>query len=95
MVESRKTRLISMMYWIYVLENENCRWYIGQTSNLLVRLKRHNDQKVKSTKNRGHWNIIYKEELLTRAQALKREEYLKSGAGRKFLKEVLGGGAPQ
>jgi len=95
MVESRRTRLISMKCWVYVLKNESGRWYIGQTSNLEARLKRHNDQKVKSTKNRGHWNIIYKEELLTRAQALKREEYLKSGAGRKFLKEILGGGAPR
>ena len=78
-----------MNYFVYVLENEIGRWYIGQTNDLVARIRRHNDQKVKSTKNRGHWNIIYKEELLTRSKALKREEFLKSGVGRKFLKELL------
>ena len=84
-----------MNYWVYVLENEGNRWYIGQTNNLEKRFERHNSQKVKSTKNRGKWNIIYKEKVLTRSEALRREEYLKSGAGRKFLKEILGWGAPR
>lgn len=78
-----------MNYWVYVLESEEGRWYIGQTNNLELRITKHNNQKVKSTKNRGFWNIVYKEKLKTRSEALKREEYLKSGAGRKLLKKLL------
>lgn len=88
MVESRKTRL-TKMYYVYVLENENGRWYIGHTDNLKARVRRHNNQKVKSTKNRGVWRIIYKEFLSTRSEAMRREEYLKSGAGRAFIKKFL------
>lgn len=82
-------------YWVYVLENEKSRWYIGQTNNLGLRVAKHNNQKVKSTKNRGVWKLVYKEKLLTRSEALKREEYLKSGAGRKYLKEILSSKAPR
>lgn len=78
-----------MKFWIYVLENENGRWYIGQTSNLELRMERHNNQKVKSTKNRGHWKLIYEQTVNTRSEALKIEEYWKSGSGRKYLKELL------
>lgn len=77
------------IYWVYVLENELSRWYIGSTGNLEFRLKRHNNQRVKSTKNRGIWNIIYKENCKTRSEVMRREEYLKSGAGRKLLKDLL------
>jgi len=84
-----------MNFFVYVLENENGRWYIGQTNNLRLRFSKHIGQKVKSTKNRGKWNIIYKESFSSRSLAMRREEYLKSGAGRKFLKEILRGGTPQ
>ncbi len=77
------------MYWVYVLENEKGRWYIGQTNNLGLRITKHNDQKVKSTKNRGLWKLIYKEDFKTRSEALRKEEYLKSGAGRAFIKGLL------
>ena len=90
MVESRFTRLTKMNYWVYVLENEKGRWYIGQTNNLELRIERHNNQKVKSTKNRGYWKLIYKERFKLRSEALKREKFLKSGAGRAFLKKLLG-----
>ena len=83
-----------MNFFVYVLENEKGRWYIGQTNNLGLRIAKHNDQKVHSTKNRGVWKLIYKEEIKIRAEALRKEEYLKSGAGRKFLKEILRDRAP-
>jgi len=76
-------------YWIYVLENEIGRWYIGQTNNWKLRIEKHNSQKVKSTKNRGIWKLIYKKGFKTRSEAMRHEEYLKSGAGRRYLKELL------
>ena len=77
------------MYWVYALENEKGRWYIGQTNNLELRIDKHNGQKVKSTKNRGVWSLIYKKKFQARSEAMRYEEYLKSGSGRAFLKKLL------
>ena len=37
----------------------------------------------------GPWKLIYYESYLEQADALGREKYLKSGAGRRFLKAQL------
>jgi|TARA_B100001971_G_C17661703_1_gene273125 putative endonuclease len=45
---------------------------------------------VKSTKPKRPWNLLYKESFRTRTDARKREKYLKSAAGRRFRKEIMG-----
>ena len=35
------------------------------------------------------WKVIYHEEFPTRAEAMQKEKWLKSGAGRKELKKIL------
>ena len=77
------------MYFVYVLENSSRGWYIGQTDDLTRRLERHNMDMVKSTKNHGPWNIVYSETCNTRREAMQREEYLKSGRGRIYLKSKI------
>ncbi len=57
------------------------------------RLKRHNGilkNKLKSftSKNKGDWKLIYKEEIDTRKKAIKRERQLKSYQGRKFIRSI-------
>lgn len=42
-----------------------------------------------ATSYRGPWTLIYYEAYLDQADARGREKYLKSGAGRKFLKAQL------
>ncbi len=68
---------------------------MGQTSNLDLRLKRHNGElrgKINSFthKNLGPWMVVYKEEFSTRKEAIKREKELKSFKGREFIKNLLG-----
>jgi putative endonuclease len=85
------------MFYVYVIKNSlNGKIYIGQTSNLEKRLKRHNGQlfnKRKSftykNKGSGEWILVYKEEFEERKDALKREKELKSFQGRKFLKDKI------
>ena len=82
-----------MPYYVYVLRNDLEKIYIGQTSNLAVRLNRHNGllpSKARSyTKiNRGSWKLVYKEAFSTRSDAVKREKFLKSHQGRDLIKEV-------
>lgn len=78
------------MYFVYILRSEQFdRRYVGITDNLNRRLQEHNSGKMKSTKAYKPWKIVYHEETLNRIEARKREKYLKSAAGRKFLSEKL------
>lgn len=79
------------MYNVYLLESINLkRWYIGYTpSQVEERLKKHNAGMVNSTRPFMPWKIIYYEAYMDRRDATGREKFLKSGAGRSFLKKQL------
>ncbi len=77
------------MYYVYVLENERGWHYVGSTEDIVTRLRRHNQNSVRSTKNRGTFKIVYKEEFATRTEALQKENHLKSYKGGNALKKIL------
>lgn len=78
------------MYYTYLLESQkDSGWYIGYTNNLKDRFLEHSQGRVISTKNRLPIKLIYYEAYLNRLDAKKRERFLKSGSGRKFLKKQL------
>jgi putative endonuclease len=78
------------VFYVYVLRSESDGgFYIGYSSNLRVRLWQHQDGRSRATSYRGPWSLIYYEAYLHQADALGREKYLKSGAGRRFLKAQL------
>ena len=78
------------MFYIYVLRSESdSGLYIGYSSNLRLRLASHESREATSTARRGPWKLIYYEAYLEQDDALGRERYLKSGAGRRFLKAQL------
>jgi len=79
------------MFTVYVLRSlKNNKRYIGQTSkNVLERLREHNQHSNKWTKENGPFKLIYKEQYQTRTEAIKREHFLKSGQGRKWLDKHL------
>lgn len=79
-----------MGYYVYVLYNKHFnKLYKGQTQDLQNRLKEHNTGEVKSTKPFRPWNIIYFEEFILREEAVNRERYFKTAAGRRFLKSKI------
>ncbi len=86
-----------MEFYVYVIKNrQKDKIYIGQTSDIENRLKRHNgllpSRGNSYTKiNKGIWEVIYKEEHDIRKEAVRREKYLKTHVGRDWLKKVLGG----
>lgn len=53
------------------------------------RILKHNSSKNKSTKFGIPWKLIYYEACLNQKDARMREKYLKSGMGRKYLKNRL------
>jgi len=77
------------MWYVYVLHNKKGHWYIGSTKDLRKRILNHNSGKNKSTKYGIPWKVIYCEIGLHKEDARAREKYLKSGTGRRYLKNRL------
>ncbi|WP_339815524.1 GIY-YIG nuclease family protein [uncultured Imperialibacter sp.] len=76
------------MFFTYILKSEvDQTHYYGHSSNLLERLKKHNGGKVRSTKAKRPWKILYYEEFETKSEAYKREMFFKSIDGYRFLKD--------
>ena len=83
-----RDKLSTKMFYVYILENEKGKHYIGSCEDLESRLKRHNRNSVRSTKNKGPFKLIYKEEFVIRTEARKRENQLKSYKRSDRLKSV-------
>ncbi len=77
-------------YYVYILLSlKDGGLYIGFTADLKKRLKLHSKGKVLSTKLRLPFRLVHYEYFIIKADAKAREEFLKSGYGRKQLKDIL------
>lgn len=81
----------NLQFWyVYVLKSQKTQsWYIGSTKNLRKKILHHNSGKNKSTKHSIQWILIYHEASRNKADTRAREKYLKSGMGRRYLKNRL------
>jgi putative endonuclease len=78
------------MYYVYVIQSKKDRkFYTGFTSDLQTRFWEHNKGRVFSTKGRAPFELIYYEACLNEQDALSREKYLKSGMGKRYLRNRL------
>ncbi|MBI4686414.1 MAG: GIY-YIG nuclease family protein [Nitrospirae bacterium] len=78
------------MYYIYVLKSEmDSNLYVGYSNNLKARIDLHNKGRVTSTKNRRPLKLIYYEACHNQNDALKREKYLKTTYGKRYIKNRL------
>ena len=78
------------MYTVYILYSvTHKKHYTGYTSNFRARLISHNElgNKDWATKYRP-WKVILTEEYSTKADAIKREKWMKSGIGRAHIKSI-------
>ena len=81
---------MSMSFNVYVLQSEKSGiLYTGFTENLNRRIHEHNTGKSKFTSGHMPWKIIYTEVVDNRLEASKREKYLKSATGKRFLKKLF------
>ncbi len=79
-----------MPFYSYVIYSKNSgRFYKGRCEDMNARLKEHNTGKTRSIKAFIPWKIIYFEEFQTRKEAVLREKYFKSAAGRRYLKKKI------
>ena len=79
------------MFFVYILYSKNFdKTYTGQTKDIENRLLEHNETSLKGfTVSYRPWILIYNEEFATRGEAMKREKYLKTWAGRILIKEIV------
>lgn len=78
------------MFYTYVLKSKkDCNFYTGYTSNLKLRFKQHENGDIFSTRSRRPLQLIYYESCLNEEDARAREKYLKSGMGKRYLKNRL------
>ncbi len=77
----------SYVYILYSLSDKG--FYIGFTSNLKLRLTKHAKGQVTATKFRRPLRLIHYEYFINKEDAMSREKFLKSGYGRRQLKEIL------
>ena len=76
-----------MFFWyVYILESiKDKKLYIGYTKDLRKRMEEHYKGRSRATKPRKPLVLIYYEAGISQKYAKRREDYLKSSAGRKFL----------
>ena len=79
----------SQWYTYVLLSKKDDFLYVGCTQDLQNRLKEHNNSEVFSTKHRLPIKLIYHETCLNKKDAYTREKYLKSGMGRRYIKNRL------
>ena len=74
------------MYYVYVLRSEkDNKFYIGYTSDLKKRVSDHNGGKVESSRSRRPFVLVYYEASRDLADTLRREKYLKTTYGHRYL----------
>lgn len=75
-----------VFFYVYVLESlVDKRRYIGYTTDLKRRIKEHERRLSFATKFRLPFKLIYYEACLNESDAKRREHYLKTTQGRRFL----------
>ncbi len=80
-----------MFYYTYILKSQkDGKLYTGYTKDLRKRLNQHNKGLSTYTKGRGPFVLIYYEACLLENKAKSRELFLKSGMGKRYLKNRLG-----
>lgn len=78
------------MYYTYVLLSlKNGVLYKGSTQDINQRIQQHNAGLVTYSRKHMPWKLIHYETFITRSEAMKREQFFKSGAGRDWLKDNL------
>ena len=79
-----------MDFHVYILQSEkDGSFYIGQTSNLSERIKRHNAGLEKYTSKKVPWKIFWQTPVLTRSEAMTLEKKLKNLKSTKRMLEFI------
>lgn len=80
------------MHYTYVLFSEtDGRFYTGATSDLRKRIAQHTEGRIRSTAYRRPLQLVYYEACLSPEDAYRRERYLKTGKGGRYMRQRIAG----
>lgn len=80
-----------MAYYTYILYSPSKgKYYIGHTSDLFKRIKRHNEKSKGFTGKNSDWVLVYSEEYSSKELAYARERQIKKWKSRKMIEELIG-----
>ena len=78
------------MYSVYILYSLALdRYYVGMTSNIQQRLKKHNANSKGFTKKANDWTVKYIEKYNNKNDAEQRERKIKSWKSRKMIDKLI------
>ena len=78
------------MWYVYIIQSVKDRnLYVGMTNDLRNRIRLHNQGKVFSTSSRIPFELVYYEAHHNKNDAAAREQFLKSGWGKNWIKKTL------
>ena len=78
------------MFYTYVLYSaRDGEWYTGATSDLKARVRDHQQGQVRSTRKRMPLDLVYYEACRSQVDSFRRERYLKTGRGKRYLRQRL------
>lgn len=80
----------NMKGYLYILQSlKNNSYYIGNSTNLINRIKQHNAGKVKSTCNKRPYKLVFNQEFDNLLSAHKAELIIKKWKRKDYIKKVI------
>tara|TARA_B100001063_G_scaffold19903_1_gene15320 strand:- start:125 stop:361 length:237 start_codon:yes stop_codon:yes gene_type:complete len=77
------------MYSTYIIFSDSKKkYYVGHSSDMNERLKRHNSYLVQSTKYGVPWKLIHKEIFDSREKAVRKEKQIKKRGAARYLNDI-------
>ena len=75
---------------MYILQSQSTgKFYIGSCMDLPDRLRHHQGGHTPSTRRRGPWNLVYRENFETLSEARQREKQIKSWKSHRSIQELI------
>ena len=79
------------MYQLYILYSENLdSYYVGASSNVEERLKRHLSNHKGFTSKSKDWIVVYTESFETKNEAFSREKQIKNWKSKVMIQKLIG-----
>ena len=79
-----------MVFYVYILFSASkYKYYIGYTSDLEERIRKHNAKHKGFTGKAADWLLVYAEKYITKKSAMEREQTIKSWKSRKMIEQLI------
>jgi putative endonuclease len=81
-----------MKNYLYILESENKRYYVGSTNNLERRLKQHQRGHTSTTLRMKNWILVFQQEYESLEKAREAEKVIKSWKRKDYITKIVNDG---